>query len=73
MHAHDSVLDESTDWKVIEQCDETFPEFDAIPSSALLPEPINTRYILALVISAKKENSLGVFYLICKKKADCFY
>ena len=60
MHAQDAVLYKRRDRQRIEQSPKTFPEFDVIPSFALIPEPINPIDILTFMISSKQEHALRI-------------
>lgn len=52
MHAEDFLINDSCDRKAVEAVSKCFPEFDVIPSLALVIEPINSINGGAFVVSS---------------------
>ena len=53
MHAEDLVVDQGCNWKAVEDVLELLPDANAIPSLALVVEPIDSVDLTTFVISAE--------------------
>lgn len=73
MHAKDLLIDKSSHWQAIEAVTKHLPEADIKPPLALVIEPIYTIDGGTLMVASEKKEVLLVFYLVCKKKANCLY
>jgi hypothetical protein len=56
MNTEDSLIDQSSDGKNIEQGAELLPEQDRLPLFALIIEAVHFCYLAALVISSQQVN-----------------
>ena len=72
MHCQNTIVNQRRDWQVIEQIDKLLPEAPIVPASALVPEAINFRNILALVVATQQMHLTWVLDLECKQEADRF-
>lgn len=66
MHREDLLIDDCSNWQAVEAISERLPEFDVVPSLALVVEAVYPVDGCALVISAKDEEVFRIFYFISK-------
>jgi hypothetical protein len=68
MHTENSIFNKCCNRKIIEQVNERLPQLHGVPTSAFIPEPIDSRDVLAFMISSQQEDSLGILDLVGKQK-----
>lgn len=66
MHSEDLLIDNRSNGQAVEAISERLPEFDVVPSLALIVEAVYPVDGSALVISAKDEEIFWVFYFVGK-------
>ena len=70
MHTKDFVIDQRRDWQVVEQVNKLFPKFHVVTTFALVPETVDFRYVLALMVTTKHINHVWVLDFVAEKEAD---
>lgn len=70
MNTEDLVVHNSCHRKAIKALDELLPQFQGVPSLALIVETVYPVNRTALVVTAQEEKVLWVLYLVGEQKAD---
>jgi len=70
MHSEDLLVDDSRDGQAVEAVREGLPQPDVVPPLALVVKAIDTVDGCALVVTAKDEEVLRVFDLVCQQQTD---
>jgi len=70
MHSEDLLVDDSRNGQAVEAVGEGLPQPDVVPPLALVVEAIDTIDRCALVVTAKDEEVLRVFDLVCQQQTD---
>lgn len=66
------LIDDGRDRQTVKAISERFPQFDVVPSLALVVEPVYPVYAGAFVIPAQQEEVLRVFDLVSEQQAYRF-
>ena len=66
MHGEDLLVDDGRNRQAVEAIGESLPQLDVVPPLALIVEAVDTVDRSALVVSAKDEEVLRVFDLVCE-------
>jgi len=72
VHAKNLLINNCGNWETVEAIGEGFPEFDVVPSLALVVEAVDSVDAGALVVASQKEEVLGVLDLVGQQQTDCF-
>lgn len=70
MHADDAVIDEGAYGEVFEAFGEGLPEPDAVTTLAFVVEAVDFVDVVCFVVSAQKEEVVGIFYFIGEEEAN---
>ena len=70
MHGEDLLVNNCRDWQAIEAIGKGLPQFDVVPSLALIVEAVDTVDGGTLVVSSENEEILRVFDLVGQQQAD---
>lgn len=65
MHCEDLLVDDCSNGQAVEAVRESLPEFDVVPSLALIVEAVDSVDGSALVVTAQNEEVFRVFDLVC--------
>lgn len=72
VHCEDFLVNDGCNGQAVEAVCERLPQFDVVPSFALIVETVDSVDGRALVIASQDEEVLGVLDFICQQKADGF-
>ena len=70
MHAENLLIDESSDWKSVEDITENLPESDGVPPLALIVETVDTVDLGTLVVASEEEEVLWILDLVAQEKGN---
>jgi hypothetical protein len=70
VHCEDLFVNDSGDGQAVEAVGKSLPQLDVIPSLTLVVESVDAVDGGALVVTAKDEEVLGIFDLVCKEQAN---
>mmetsp|Transcript_8268 Transcript_8268/g.12235 ORF Transcript_8268/g.12235 Transcript_8268/m.12235 type:complete len:86 (-) Transcript_8268:355-612(-) len=70
MHTNYFIINNSTARKTIKCVTKGLPQFDAVPTPALIVESVDTINSCTLMVPPKDEKVFGVFDFIRKQEAD---
>ena len=70
MHGEDLLIDDSSDGQAVEAIGECLPQLDVVSALALIVKTVDTVDRSTLVVTAKDEEVLGVFDLVCEEQAN---
>lgn len=70
MHADDAVIDEGRYGEVFKAFGEGLPEPNAVATLALVVEAVDFVDVVCFVVSAQKEEIVGIFYFIGEEEAN---
>ena len=72
MHTKDTLINESSDWKNVEECTELLPKQNRLPLFAFIVKSIHACYLAALMVPTQHKDLLRVRYFVCHKKTHGF-
>ena len=64
MHTQDLFIDKCAHWQAVKRVREYFPEFNRVPTLALVIKPVNTVYLGTFVVPSEHEEVLRVLYFV---------
>ena len=70
MHADDAVIDEGGYGEIFEAFGKGLPEPNAVATLAFVVEAVDFVDVVCFVVSAQKEEIVGIFYFIGEEEAN---
>jgi hypothetical protein len=70
MHRKNTIVDHSSDWKVVKQIDKLLPKTSVVAATTLIPEAVYFRDVLTLVVAAQQVHLVRVLDFVGKEDAD---